>query len=1320
MGGLKGLKLGSKIWVKDQVCTATAPPLVATNFLSAPAPRDGRTPRTRMCSCKRSSRVSSAATSRCALHSRPLVPSPLPLRSRRFFYATCPHCRQVETIKGDTFQTDTFFPANPPDVDETDHTALLHLSDATLLHNTRLRYMRDEIYTYVGPILVSVNPFKYIPKLYAPELMSDCKKFQPGHPERPAHTFSMAEAAYQQMCKRRCHQSLVVSGESGAGKTEVNKQCMNYLVWRASSADHADLSTRILQVRRAEAASRRTPHAAPLAQHPSPPSPRALSRPPPPPRSPASPRVCVRACVCDGAPPAARAPRTAPLSHRPLAPRLPQSNPILEATGNAKTVRNHNSSRSLGGVPPHPHTAHTGVPPPLQVRNNNSSRFGKYVAMKFADVTHTSASLVGAEVQTFLLEKSRVPTTIATGERNYHIFYHVLLGSGLLTDTDPTKQRLLNRSSCTTVPNVDDVEEYKQVVQAMSDIGMSDQENAEVQQGVAAILCLGNLDFGDQPDDQAAISDPNMLQLASEFLGCADLEQALLKATLKVSKSESYTIELEAAKAVAGRDAFIKSVYQRIFDLLVKRVNESLSKSATESKLFIGLLDVFGFEIFEVNSLEQLCINHTNEKLQNFFLRSVFKAEEIAYKNDGIKWVPIPYTDNANIIDIIEGKTKGIFDQLDSTCKAPKATDEMLCSALHETHAKSKILCRPKSGGKNASAAKKLTDKEAFVMRHFAGEVTYAVEGWLEKNNDKLSDDYEKMFGASTKEMMAKELAKKEEEEEAGGAKKKKKGSGGQTVSRGFLSSLKKLMEALEATEAHFIRCIKPNNELKPNLLYGAFVLSQLKCSGTLEAVELMQRGYPSRIPYEAIYDRYAPLMGDFCKELGALLNGPDKELRPSQFVEAIAMAFGLTENDYQLGVHKIFMRSGKAAFLEEMKDADINEMIPRIVAKIKEFERKKAAKKVVERGLVSWIWRRRIRKLKKLKQQADEAEKKAKALMGKKKNKEEKNKGRQMLPHEITNVIGDMGSAKEQTRKGGPEKTAVKLSRQPQASTGGGGAASMGGGGSMATGGMLPMMAGMAYGPRVVSKTMPIDPQDTSSFSINIPQGAKAIIKQAVEEYKQTNALGSVELSLLDKLLSNLGTAAPPTNPFGGAPSGTAPGGGPAAPTDLTDEVTDAPQLFEYDDIAHSGHLMVKQVDLVPNKKKDAKKNKKKDEFVEEYFILLNSKHLVHFQPTSGFVDPFKKTISGKAIDLMHASVKMSDEGDENAFEITTGRSLYQLRPKDEADSAMAWVEKITETMLASDDMGQAVDHVHNAADRDYGTALQGYSDVKPEDVYT
>lgn len=1143
----------------------------------------------------------------------------------------------VVTSKGEEFQTDTYFPANPADVDQSDHTALLHLSDATLLHNTRMRYLRDDIYTYVGPILVSVNPFKYIPKLYAPELMGDCKKFPPGHPLRPPHTFSMAEAAYMQMRKRGVHQSLVVSGESGAGKTEVNKQCMNYLVWRASSVEHADLSTRILQ-----------------------------------------------------------------------------SNPILEATGNAKTVR-----------------------------NNNSSRFGKYVAMRFDE----RCQLEGAEVQTFLLEKSRVVSTTAAGERNYHIFYHVLLGAGLLSDTDPAQQRLLNRSSCTTVPNVDDVDEYRQVVQAMSDIGMSSLENAEVQQGIAAILALGNLDFGDSPDDQAALSDPNLVQFAMDCLGAPELEQALLKATLKVSKTEAYTIELDATKAAAGRDAFVKAIYQRVFDLLVRRVNESLTGGSGSStttatsggkggkgSLCIGLLDVFGFEIFEINSLEQLCINHTNEKLQNFFLRSVFKAEEIAYKNDGITWEPIPYTDNGHIIEIIEGKTKGVFDTLDSVCKAPKATDEMLAKELHESHAKSKILCRPKAGGKAAPGSRKLTDREAFVMRHFAGEVMYCVDGWLEKNNDKLSDDYEKIFATSSKELVASQLAKREEEPEPEGSRtKQKKGKGTQTVSRGFLTSLRRLMEALETTEAHFIRCIKPNNELKPNLLYGAFVLSQLKCSGTLEAVELMQRGYPSRIPFEDIYSRYAPLMPDFVKELGSILNGSGQELRPSQFVEAIAMAFGLEEADYQLGQYKIFLRSGKAAFLEELKDADINEMIPIIVTKIKEFERKKAAKALVARKMLVYVWRRRIRKLKELKKKAEEQSRREAAMSSKlkkaagKKEKGKKAAGsqRHMMPHEIASVIGDMvTSPREMTtkpKKGQPVQAAVKLSQQRSSleKQGGGGGGGMSGSGM--AGGMLPAISAMGYGPRVVSKTLPIDPNDTSSFSINIPMGAKAIIKQAVEEYKQTNALGGAELSLLDKLLANLGTAAPPTQPFGGTPSGSTPAGGPPAPTDLTDEVTDGPQLFEYEDIAHSGHLMVKQVDLVPSTKK--KKKKKEEEFVEEYFILLNSKHLVHFQPTTGFVDPFKKTISGKAIDLLHSSVKMSDgEADKdldlNQFEITTGRCLYLLKPKDGESSAAGWVEKITETMLAVAEGD--TDHIHNAADRDYGTALQGYTNVKPDDVRT
>ena len=289
---------------------------------------------------------------------------------------------QIETEAGDKFETDLFFPANPPGQNQNDHTALLHLSDAALLANTKERYADDEIYTFVGPILVAVNPFKYIEKLYTPDLMAQCRKFPVGHPERPAHTFSMAEAAYNQMIKQKTSQSLVVSGESGAGKTEVNKQCMNYLVWRACD-ETSDLANRILE-----------------------------------------------------------------------------SNPVLEGLGNAKTVR-----------------------------NNNSSRFGKFVTMRFDG----NFKLVGAEVQTFLLEKSRVVSTTASGERNYHVFYHVLCGAGLMATDDPTQMRLLNRSGCTSIPRVDDVEEYHGIVKAMGDIGVTDEQNKEVQAAIAGILALGML-----------------------------------------------------------------------------------------------------------------------------------------------------------------------------------------------------------------------------------------------------------------------------------------------------------------------------------------------------------------------------------------------------------------------------------------------------------------------------------------------------------------------------------------------------------------------------------------------------------------------------------------------------------------------------------------------------------------------------------------------------------------------------------------------------------------------------------------------------------
>lgn len=472
-------------------------------------------------------------------------------------------------------------------------------------------------------------------------------------------------------------------------------------------------------------------------------------------------------------------------------------------------------------------------------------------------------------------------------------------------------------------------------------------------------------------------------------------------------------------------------------------------------------------------------------------------------------------------------------------------------------------------------------------------------------------------------------------------------------------------------------------------------------------------------------------------------------------------MAYGVQAEDYQLGLHKIFMRSGKAAFLEELKDADIDTMVPIITQKIQQFEAKKKGKKVLERALLTWIWRRRIRKLKML----AEAAKKTKRVYGAKAGKS--GKGRELATHEITEILADMSSIKTggkatkvpiQSKRmaRGKKPLAVQASpaapppTQAQMQSAGGAAVS---GGSVQVmqlqqkveemqkmitaqqtngvggGGMLPQMAGMAYGPRVVTKRQPVDPNDKSAFTINVPQGAKSIIKQAVDEYKQTNTMSRDELELLEKFMQALGAAKPAETIFGTSqamPTGANAAGAAAIshdPDDLVDELVDAPQMFEYDDIVFSGHLLMKAVELVPSKKK--KKERKKDEYTLEYFILLKTKHIVHFQPNTGFVDPFTKSISGKAIDLMMSTVKMGEDGvgenldsaDEQlrTFEIHTARVVYQLKPRPDIASdidAETWVEQITEVMLSDD-------HADDAGEgRDYGDFLEGYNEVKPEDA--
>ena len=449
---------------------------------------------------------------------------------------------------------------------------LTELTDQTVLRNVEQRYMQSAIYTFTGSILLAVNPYERLP-IYDEGEMG---RF-PGKPisKNEPHVFASAEEAYQRIRKDRRSQSVVVSGESGAGKTETNKYLMRYLAWRSrmdkGGGVAGDLASAILQ-----------------------------------------------------------------------------SNPILEGFGNAKTGR-----------------------------NNNSSRFGKFIKIFF----DPKGGVGGATIATYLLEKSRVVFQ-GPNERNYHSFYMLQAGA-----EKEERQRLeleggiqsyafCNASGCYANAGWgDDAVEYRGLRSAMSSVGLSAETQAEAIGVLAGVMHVGNVEFTQTSGEEyAQISNEAKMGLASRLVGCDDMAPLLLLRTMKVPGAV-YNIQLTPPQASAARNAFGKQVYCLLFDWIVSRINDSIRGNASDAMPFIGLLDVFGFEIFEVNSFEQLCINFANEKLHQFFLKFVFKMEEQIYKEEAIHGIKIEYADNQPCIDLIERPPMGIFKLLDSMCKTPKATD---------------------------------------------------------------------------------------------------------------------------------------------------------------------------------------------------------------------------------------------------------------------------------------------------------------------------------------------------------------------------------------------------------------------------------------------------------------------------------------------------------------------------------------------------------------------------------------------------------------------------------------------------------------------
>jgi hypothetical protein len=495
--------------------------------------------------------------------------------------------------------------------------------------------------------------------------------------------------------------------------------------------------------------------------------------------------------------------------------RILLANPILEAFGNAKTVR-----------------------------NNNSSRFGKYIEIQFDQ----KYQIAGAQNINYLLEKVRV-VSIAPNERNYHIFYQLILGADAnqrkafgLDKNNPLDYGFLSASENYQIPGVDDVSDFNDVQQSFQNLNVDEKEMSNIFQITSTVLHLGNIKFEDTGDRQCKVTTKNSLTWAAKLLQVSEavLEKSMTSKTFRTQRkgSEPKQITLSAKEAGGSRDALAKHLYAKLFDWLVQRINGAIAESSTKVKgevHSIGVLDIFGFEIFQVNSFEQLCINYTNEKLQQHFNANTFKLEEELYRSEAVNFTPVPYADNQPVLDLIEKKPNGILPTLDEVARFPGSTDKTFIDRMHKDHANDQLYAIP------------LKNPVNFLIRHYAGDVEYDSQGFLEKNLDTLLEDLVSLLGTSSFSFISEILGSEE--------KTSKKSLGLQ-----FSQQLNNLMATLNATEPHYIRCIKPNKNKTPQEFNGPMILEQLTNAGVFEAVQIRKSGFPFRYTH-----------GDFCRRYKAI-----------------------------------------------------------------------------------------------------------------------------------------------------------------------------------------------------------------------------------------------------------------------------------------------------------------------------------------------------------------------------------------------------------------------------------------------------------------
>uniref|UniRef100_A0AAR2KT38 Myosin motor domain-containing protein n=1 Tax=Pygocentrus nattereri TaxID=42514 RepID=A0AAR2KT38_PYGNA len=582
------------------------------------------------------------------------------------------------------------------------------------------------------------------------------------------------------------------------------------------------------------------------------------------------------------------------------------ANPLLEAYGNAKTIR-----------------------------NDNSSRFGKFIRIHFGQ----TGKLASADIETYLLEKSRV-TFQLSAERSYHIFYQLMTGhkpellEALLITTNPYDYHMISQGEI-TVKSIDDVEEFIATDTAIDILGFTADEKINIYKLTGAVMHHGNMKFKQKQREEQA--EPDGTEVADKIaylvgLNSADMLKALCYPRVKVG-NEFVTKGQTVPQVNNSTMALCKSIYEKMFLWMVVRINEMLDTKQPR-QFFIGVLDIAGFEIFDFNSLEQLCINFTNEKLQQFFNHHMFVLEQEEYKKEGIEWEFIDFgMDLAACIELIE-KPMGIFSILEEECMFPKATDTSFKNKLHDQHlGKCNAFQKPKPAKGKAEAH--------FSLVHYAGTVDYNISGWLDKNKDPLNDSVVQLYQKSANKLLALLYAG---HAGADGGKKggKKKGGSFQTVSALFRENLAKLMTNLRSTHPHFVRCLIPNESKTPGLMENFLVIHQLRCNGVLEGIRICRKGFPSRILYGDFKQRY--------KVLNASVIPEGQFIDNKKASEKLLGSIDVDHTQYKFGHTKVFFKAGLLGTLEEMRDEKLASLVTMTQALCRGYLMRREFVKMMER----------------------------------------------------------------------------------------------------------------------------------------------------------------------------------------------------------------------------------------------------------------------------------------------------------------------------------------------------------------------------------